>query len=380
MSQSDLYALLGVSQSASAAELKSAYRKLAMKYHPDRNPGDKAAEDKFKEISKAYEILGDPQKRAQYDQYGSAAFEQGAGSGGAGGFGGGGFSDIFEDIFSNFMGGGAGGSSSGGSQGYRGDDVRVDVALTLEEARTGVEKTIKVNVAQSCEVCHGHGTKDPNDRQACGQCGGAGVIRMQQGFFMMERPCASCNGQGYTIRNKCKSCGGAGVKRGKKELKVKIPAGVMDGTRMRVSGKGDAGAQGGTPGDLYVFISVKKHPLFERDDENLYCKMPITLIDAILGSTHDLKALDGEKIQLKIPAGTQFGDVIRIKGKGMPVYGRSIVGDLYVEIEVEIPKNLSKKQRETLEKFYDGVDAKKNQPSVDSFWTKVKKLWGTDDA
>lgn len=380
MAQTDYYALLGVSQTASDAALKSAYRKLAMKYHPDRNPGDKAAEDKFKEISKAYEVLSNPQKRAQYDQYGSAAFEQSAGAGGASGFGGGGFSDIFEDIFSNFMGGGAQGGHTHSAQGYRGDDIRVDVSLTLDEARTGIEKEVNVNVAQTCAPCKGQGTDDPNGRQVCGQCGGAGVIRMQQGFFMMERPCAGCSGQGQVIQNKCKACSGAGVKRGKKALKVKIPAGVIDGTRMRVSGKGDAGAQGGTPGDLYVFISIKKHPLFERDDENLYCKMPITLIDAILGSAHDLKALDGEKVKIKIPAGTQFGDVIRIKGKGMPVYGRSLVGDLYVEVDVELPKNLSKKQRETLETFYAGVDEKKNQPSVNSFWAKVKKLWGADDA
>ena len=371
----DLYEILGVSRTASAQELKAAYRKLAMQYHPDRNPGDKVAEDKFKELSSAYEILSDDQKRAAYDQYGDSAFNPGAGGGGGqgfhgfqsgGGFGGANFNDIFESVFGG-MGGGGGQSPE---EMFAGDDLRADEKITLEEAFHGSTTELRLNKYNSCDSCHGVGG---GSKVNCGTCHGSGRQRMQQGFFMMERPCSSCRGAGHTIKDPCKKCQGQGRVRGAKTIEVSIPAGVDDGTRIRVSGQGDAGIRGGPAGDLYVFIHLRAHDLFQRNGHDLLCRAPISMITAAVGGSMELPTIDGGRVTIKIPAGTQPGEKFRLKEKGMSIYKRHSRGDLYVQAVVEIPKDLTSAQRKVLEEFESGAKDK-NQPETSSFFKKVKKI------
>lgn len=376
----DLYEILGVSRTASAQELKSAYRKLAMKYHPDRNPGDKVAEDKFKELSTAYEILSDDQKRAAYDQYGESAFnQQGGGAGGgqgfhgfssSGGFGGADFSDIFESVFGNM---GGGGQSQ--EQVFAGDDLRADEKITLEEAFQGSTTELRLNKYNTCESCKGVGG---GSQVTCSTCRGSGRQRMQQGFFMMERPCSTCRGAGHTIKDPCKKCQGQGRVRGPKTIEVTIPAGVDDGTRIRVSGQGDAGIRGGPAGDLYIYVHLKPHDLFQRNGHDLLCRAPISMITAAVGGSIELPTIDGSRVTVKIPAGTQPGEKFRLKEKGMSIYKRHSRGDMYVQAVVEIPKDLTAAQRKILEQFESG-SKDKNHPETSSFFKKVKKILKDDD-
>lgn len=384
----DYYSILGVSKSASKDELKKAYRKLAMKYHPDKNPDDEAAEKKFKEISEAYDTLKDEQKRAAYDQYGHDAYTQGgfgaAGGGGAraaGGFGGGaGFSDIFEEMFGEFMGGGGrrggfGGAGGGASSGAgRGSDLSQQLEITLEEAFEGIEKTIRVQKFESCETCDGSGAAPGSKPTVCDQCNGVGRVRMQQGFFTIERTCPKCNGAGEMIEDLCNDCHGSGRIRNDKTLAVTIPAGIEDGTRVRLTGEGEAGFRGGRPGDLYVFISIKPHNFFRREGSDLYCRVPIPIITATLGGSIEVPTIEGGRSKFTIPSGTQSGQKFRLKGKGMTQYGRGDRGDMYLEVQVETPVNLSKKQKDLLKEF-DKSGSAKNSPRSTGFFDKVKELW-----
>ena len=373
MSKRDYYEILGVQKGASASELKSAYRKLAMKYHPDRNPDDKVAEDKFKELSEAYEVLSDDQKRAAYDQYGHDAFQAGGPGGGAGGFGGfsgtGGFSDIFESMFSDF----GHRQQAQPDASPRGEDMRMDETITLEEAFSGATKTIKIHRQEPCDPCHGSGSTDKK-QDTCSTCHGSGRVRMQQGFFMMERTCSACQGLGQTIKNPCRKCHGQGRAPQMKTLEIKIPAGVDDGTRIRLSDQGHAGLRSGPSGDLYVFVHIKPHDLFERQGNDIFCQAPISMITASLGGSIELPTIGGDRVDLKIPSGTQPHTRFRLKSKGMPVFRRHSHGDMYVEVAVEIPKNLTKAQKEVLEKFEEGAQ-KKNHPDSFNFLEKVKRFF-----
>lgn len=350
MSKRDLYEVLGVDRSASAADLKSAYRKLAKQYHPDVNPGDEAAEKRFKEISHAYDTLKDDQSRAAYDQFGHAAFEGGAQPGGAGFGGFSGFGDFgsMGDIFEEFFGGRRGG---GRTRRQRGSDLRTDVTITLEEAFTGVERQIKLNRNAPCQTCDGSGAKPGTSLKTCGTCNGHGKVRAQQGFFTVERPCHSCQGAGRIIETPCGDCSGRGHVAQSRTLAVSVPAGVEDGTRIRLSGEGDAGAAGASPGDLYVFVSVQPHPVLQRDGADLFCQVPVTLTEAALGSNLELPLLNGKRVKLTIPKGAQPGQQFRLRGKGMPVLRSRATGDLYVQLAVEMPAKLNREQEKLLKKF-----------------------------
>lgn len=376
MAKRDYYEVLGVQRGASASEMKSAYRKLAMKYHPDRNPDDKEAEEKFKELNEAYEVLSDDQKRAAYDQYGHDAFQGGQGPGGAGGFhGAGNFSDIFESVFSDFgFGGGEGHGRADPSP--RGEDMRLDEKISLEEAFTGVTKTIKVHRQDPCGACNGTGSEDQK-QETCPTCHGSGRMRVQKGFFMMERTCSTCQGLGKIIKNPCRKCHGQGRTPQVKNLEVKIPAGVDDGTRIRLSGQGHTGLRGGPAGDLYVFIHLKPHDLFERHGDDIFCKAPISMTTAALGGSIELPTIKGDRVDLKIPAGTQPNTQFRLKSKGMPVFRRHSHGDMYVEVAVEIPKHLTRAQKDVLGQFDEGAQ-KKNQPDSFNFLEKVKRFFKDD--
>ena len=379
MAKKDLYDVLGVSKTATADELKKAYRKLAMQHHPDRNPGDDSAEQKFKEISEAYDILKDDQRRAAYDRMGHAAFEQGMGGHQGGGFGGGfqggfqgNFSDIFEEMFGEFMNGGGGGR--GGSAAQRGADISYEVSVSLEEAFEGVERPIRVPTWQSCSTCSGAGAKKGSKPKVCETCGGIGRLRAQQGFFTMERTCHDCRGAGQVISDPCEDCGGQGRIRKEKTLEVNIPAGIEDGTRMRLGGEGEAGVRGGPPGDLYIFVSVKPHEFFQRDGANLYARVPASFTTLALGGKIEVPTIEGKRAEVTIPSGTQTGQQFRLKGKGMPVLRSPVRGDLYVEVMAETPVHLSKKQKELLEEF-SHHDTEKNTPKAHKFFKKVKDLW-----
>jgi len=372
MSKQDYYELLGVSRDASDRDIKKAYRRLAMKYHPDRNPDDEAAELKFKEISEAYEVLSDAQKKAAYDQYGHA------GLGGQGGMGGGfegGFSDIFGDVFGDMFGGGGGGRGRGRSSVRRGADLRYNLDLSLEEAVRGCEKTLKVPTYVSCETCDGSGAKKGTTAKTCGTCGGAGQVRMQQGFFAVQQTCPTCHGEGKVISDPCNVCHGQGRTQKTKTLEVKIPSGVDTGDRIRLSGEGEAGAHGGPSGDLYVQVNVKDHPIFERDGANLYCEVPISFVDAALGGELNVPTLDGQ-VKLKIPAETQTGKMFRLRGKGVkPVRGGAL-GDLMVRAVVETPVSLTSRQKELLEEFRVSTEEhQKHGPKKHGFFDSVKKFF-----
>jgi molecular chaperone DnaJ len=373
MAKRDFYDVLGVNKNASPEELKSAYRKLAVKYHPDKNPGDKASEDKFKEASEAYGILSDQEKKQNYDNFGHAAFEGGGRqSGGFGGFGGADFSDIFEDFFGDF--GGSGRSRGRRNTSNRGSDLRYDLSITLEEAYEGKKQDIKFSTTEKCNTCKGNGSKPGHSADRCTVCGGNGKVRSNQGFFTVQQTCPQCAGSGEEITNPCNDCNGQGNKQASKKISVTIPKGVDDGTRIRLAGKGEAGSRGGANGDLYLFINVHSHDLFKRSDENLFFEFPISIADAALGTTIEIPTIDGGKAKIKIPDGTQNGKQFRLKGKGMPYMRGSGNGDLYVQVNTEVPISLNKEQKELLEKFRE-IENEKSNPSIKKFFQKAKSFW-----
>lgn len=369
MAKRDFYDVLGVSKDADEKTIKSAYRKLAMANHPDRNPDDEAAANRFREAAEAYEILKDDQKRAAYDRMGHAAFEQGGGGAGGAGFGGfgGGFSDIFDQMFSEFSGRG------GNDRQRHGSDMRYDMNISLEEAYKGAQKDINVTVAGSCDSCSGSGAAAGSRPVSCSTCGGIGKVRAQQGFFTVERACPTCQGAGETISDPCRSCHGQGRVQLSEELSVTIPKGVDTGTRIRLSGKGEAGLRGAPAGDLYIFISVKDHPIFERDATTIYASVPVPMTVAALGGSIEVPTLAGTMAKLKIEKGTQNGRRFRMRGKGMPALRGSGQGDQIVEIQVETPTNLTSEQEKLLQKFAQSGDA---SPKTASFGERVKRMFG----
>ncbi|WP_308719740.1 molecular chaperone DnaJ [Komagataeibacter xylinus] len=366
----DYYAALEVSRDANGDEIKRAYRKLAMKYHPDRNPGDAEAENKFKEISEAYDVLKDDQKRAAYDRFGHAAFEGGGPGAGGFDFGGGGLGDIFEQMFGDMMGGRRGGRRSGA-------DIQVQVSITFAEAFAGVKKEITIPTRVTCKSCDGTGSADKDQPpETCPSCHGAGKVRAQQGFFAIERPCPTCHGTGRLIRNPCKECHGAGTVEKNRTIEVSIPAGVEDGTRIRITGEGEAGGKGVPAGDLYVHVSVEAHAIFQRDGANIYCRVPVRMGQAALGTEIEVPVVDGSRAKVKIPAGTQTGEHFRLRGKGFSVLRSSARGDMYIQVVVETPRHLSKRQRELLEEFEtDAAGHAKGSPESTGFFSKVKDFF-----
>ena len=374
MAKRDYYEVLGVGRAASEDDLKKAYRKLAMKYHPDRNQGDAEAEAKFKELSEAYDALKDADRRAAYDRFGHAAFEGGNGGGGQGHpFGGGGFEDIFEEMFGRFGGrGGAGRAASG-----RGADLRQEVHISMEEAFAGTKKTIRVPSSVQCEACMGTGAEGgKTSAQTCGTCRGAGKVRAQQGFFLIERTCPTCGGSGQIIKNPCKVCQGAGRVQRDRTLNVTIPAGVEDGTRIRLTGEGEAGLRGAPAGDLYVDVGVRAHAIFQREGPNIMVRVPLRMTQAALGGAVEVPSIDGSRASVKIPAGTQTGDNFRLRGKGFSVLRSAARGDMYVQVVVETPQNLTAKQRELLEAFEaEAVQSGTSSPESEGFFAKVKEFW-----
>lgn len=374
MAKRDYYEILGVDRGVSEAELKKAYRRLAMKYHPDRSPDDKNAEEKFKEASEAYEILSDAAKRSAYDQYGHAGVDPQMGAGGAG-FGGGNFSDIFGDVFSDFFGAGGGrGGQRGGAQ--RGSDLRYTLDLDLEDAVRGKTVTIRVPTLVNCKPCGGSGAKKGSAPVSCTTCGGIGQVRMQQGFFSVQQTCPRCHGSGKMITDPCNSCHGQGRVEEHKTLSVKVPPGVDNGDRIRLSGEGEAGAQGGPAGDLYVVVSVREHQIFQRDGKHLYCEVPISFVDSALGGEIEVPTLDG-RVNLKIPEGTQTGKLFRLRGKGVaPVRGGG-AGDLMCKVLIETPINLTRHQRELLEGFRDSLNGdQQHSPKANSWFEGMKRFFG----
>jgi molecular chaperone DnaJ len=375
----DYYELLEVSKSASADDIKKAYRKLAMKYHPDKNPGDKEAEDNFKKINEAYEILQDPQKRAAYDQYGHAAFNGGAGGSHGGGFGGADFSDVFEDLFSNFMGGrgGRGGGRRSPQTNIRGSDLKYNLSVSLEEAFSGKTQDIIFMTSVSCGDCKGVGSKSSASSayKTCSDCRGHGVIRMQQGFFAVEQTCGSCGGAGKIISDPCSSCSGQGRVQKNKTLSVSVPAGIEgieDSTRIRLSGEGEAGFRGGQAGDLYIFVTVKPHSSFKVDGADLHCKRMIKYTTAVLGGEVEIDTIDGGKVSLKIPAGTQNGDQLKLRDKGMTKFKSSSRGNLFVHIFIDVPKKISNKERELLLAL-DNESV--STPAQSGLFSRLKDFW-----
>ncbi|PIB26600.1 molecular chaperone DnaJ [Amylibacter kogurei] len=373
MSKRDYYEILGVAKGASESELKKAYRKKAMELHPDRNQDNPEAEAQFKEANEAYDVLKDPEKKAAYDNYGHAAFE--GGMGGGGGFRGQGdfgsaFSDVFDDLFGDFMGGNRGG---GGRRATRGSDLRYNLNVSLEEAFTGKQQTISVNASASCDTCSGTGAANGSEPSGCPTCSGMGKVRAQQGFFTVERTCPTCSGRGEIVTNPCKTCSGTGQTQRERSLSVNIPAGVETGTRIRLANEGEAGTRGGPSGDLYIFINVADHELFEREGSNLFCRVPVSMRTAALGGEIEVPNIDGGKSRVKVPAGAQSGKQMRLKGKGMPALRGHGSGDLYLEIAVETPVNLTAKQKELLKEFDElSVD---NNPESSNFFGKVKSFW-----
>jgi molecular chaperone DnaJ len=375
MAKRDFYDVLGVARSASAEDIKKAFRKQAMQYHPDRNSGDKNAEQKFKEINEAYDVLKDDQKRAAYDQFGHAAFEHGGSPrGGPGGFEfAGGFADIFDEMFGDIM-GGRGRRQAGPS---RGADTRFNLEIGLDEAFRGNEVQIRVPTLAACDVCKGTGAAEGSKPVNCATCRGVGKVRAQQGFFTIERTCPNCHGAGRIIEKPCKTCSGSGRTHRDKTLSVSIPKGVEDGTRIRLAGEGEAGLQGAPAGDLYIFLSVKPHPVFQRDGAHLYCRVPIPMTRAALGGVIEVPTLDGGRARLTVPQGAQSGHRLRLRGKGMPVLRSPLVVDMIVELQVETPVNLTKRQQEILEEFEhsQGRGGKSTSPESEGFFAKVKELW-----
>ncbi|MFK5130364.1 molecular chaperone DnaJ [Glaesserella parasuis] len=373
MSKKDYYEVLGLQKGASEQEIKRAYKRLAAKHHPDKNQGSKEAEEKFKEIKEAYEVLGDNEKRAMYDQYGHQAFEHGGGAGGFGGFGGGGFGG-FEDIFSEMFGGGFGGGARR-QRVVRGDDLRYDLEITLEEAVRGVKKDIRIRTLVQCDTCHGSGAEAGSKVETCPHCHGSGRVRRQQGFFMTETVCPSCHGTGKKIDKPCKSCHGDGRVEKTKNLSVTIPAGVDTGNQLRLSGEGAAGENGAPAGDLYVVIHVKDHDIFVRDGSNLYCEVPISFTMAALGGEIEVPTLDG-RVKLKIPAETQTSKLFRVRGKGVTSARGGYAGDLICKVIIETPVSLNEEQKELLRKLEESLEGKgQHRPKHEGFFKGVKNFF-----
>jgi molecular chaperone DnaJ len=380
MAKRDYYEILGVPRTADEKELKNAYRKLAKKYHPDANPGDKTAEHKFKELNEAYDRLKDPQKKAAYDRFGHQAFEHGMGGAQPGGPGFGpeftsSMSDIFEDLFGDFMGGGRGrgGQRRGSGGAQRGSDLRYNMEINLTEAYSGKTAQIRVPTSVTCDTCSGSGAKPGTSPKTCGTCGGSGAVRSTQGFFTVERTCPTCQGRGQVISDPCNTCGGAGRVTRERNLSVNIPAGVEDGTRIRLAGEGEAGLRGGPTGDLYIFLSVRPHEFFQRDGADLFCKVPISMTVAAMGGEIEVPTIDGKKARVSIPEGAQTGKQFRLKGKGMPVLRSSQSGDMYIQVTVETPVNLTRRQRELLREFER--EARNNSPESEGFFAKARAFW-----
>jgi molecular chaperone DnaJ len=374
MAKRDYYETLGIARGASEQELKSAYRRLAKECHPDRNPGDMRAEIRFKELSEAYEVLKDPQKRAAYDHFGHAAFE--GGMGGARGFGpdfASSMSDIFDDLFGEFMGGRRGGQRQRSSR-ERGADLRYNLEISLSEAYAGKTAQICVPTSVSCETCSGSGARAGTKPTSCPTCGGYGKVRASQGFFTIERTCPNCQGRGETIEDPCQTCHGSGRVTKERTLSVNIPQGVEDGTRIRLAGEGEAGLRGGPAGDLYIFLSIKPHEFFQRDGADIFCKVPISMTTAALGGQIEVPTVDGAATRVKIPEGSESGKQFRLKGKGMPVLRSKVAGDMYIQVEVETPKNLTKRQRELLEEF-ERQSHKETSPESAGFFARVKDFF-----
>ncbi len=367
MAKRDFYEILGVDRTASDADLKSAFRKAAMQCHPDRHPGDHHAEARFKELNEAYQHLSDSQKRAAYDRYGHAAFEHGGLNDGFASS----MADIFDDLFGDFVGRRGRG---GGSGKERGADLRYNLEINLEEAYQGKNATLKLPTAVTCEACGGSGAKVGSKPTTCKTCAGHGRVRAQQGFFAIERTCPACGGRGVTIENPCERCGGAGRVTRERTLSVNVPAGVEDGTRIRLAGEGEAGLRGGAAGDLYIFLSVKPHPVFQRDGADLYCRVPLSMVRAALGGEFTVRTLDGGDAQVRIPEGVQSGHQLRLRGKGMPVLRSMEYGDLYIQASVETPQNLTRRQRELLAEF-DAESSNKTQPESSGFFAKMKEFF-----
>ena len=377
MAKQDYYATLGVAREAGGEDLKKAYRKLAMQFHPDRNPGDRQAEAKFKEISEAYDVLKDDQKRAAYDRYGHAAFEQG----GAGGFNagfdfsaGGGLGDIFDQMFGEFMGGRRGGPAG---RTRAGSDIRQAVEIDLAEAFAGTKANLRVPTRVACDACSGTGSEDKNRAaDTCTTCRGSGKMRTQQGFFLVERTCPTCGGQGRVIRNPCKVCHGIGTVQRERTLQVAIPAGVEDGTRIRLAGEGEAAGHGAPPGDLYVHVAIRPHPMFQRDGANIFMRVPLRMTQAALGGDIEVPAIDGTKAKVKIPAGTQTGEQFRLRSKGFSVLRSAARGDMYIQVSVETPQHLTRRQRELLEEFEAEAQGHgRGSPESEGFFSKVKEFF-----
>jgi len=376
MAKRDYYEILDVPRTATEQDLKSAFRKLAKECHPDRNPGDKEAEQRFKDLNEAYEALKDPQKRAAYDKFGHAAFEQGMGRGHSGGFGpdfASSMSDIFDDLFGEFMGGRRGGQRRGASR-ERGADLRYNMEITLEEAFEGKAAEIRVPTSVACDPCSGTGAKAGTKPSTCPTCGGIGKVRASQGFFTIERTCPACMGRGEVIDDPCPSCSGAGRVMRERTLQVNIPAGVEDGTKVRLVGDGEAGLRGGPPGDLYIFLSIKPHAFFQRDGADLFCKVPIAMTTAALGGQIEVPTLEGSASRVKVPEGTESGKQFRLKSKGMPVLRSKAVGDMYIQVDVETPKSLTRRQRELLEEF-EKESHKETSPESAGFFARVKDFF-----
>jgi molecular chaperone DnaJ len=373
MAKRDYYETLGVQRGATEQDLKSAFRRLAKEHHPDANPGDKAAEQKFKELNEAYEALKDPQKRAAYDRFGHAAFD--GARGGQHGFGpdfASSMSDIFDDLFGEFM-GGRRGRSSGGRE--RGADLRYNMEITLADAYAGKTAQIRVPTSVACDTCSGTGAKAGTKPKSCPTCSGMGKVRASQGFFTIERTCPACQGRGEVIEHPCASCSGAGRVTKERTLSVNIPAGVEDGTRIRLANEGEAGLRGGPSGDLYIFLSVKPHDFFQRDGADIFCKVPISMTTAALGGQIEVPTVEGEMTRVKIPEGSESGKQFRLKGKGMPVLRSKLTGDMYIQVDVETPKNLTRKQRELLEEF-DRLSHKGTSPESAGFFARMKDFLG----
>jgi molecular chaperone DnaJ len=372
MSKRDFYDVLGVARGAAPDEIKKAYRRKARELHPDSNSDNPEAETQFKEANEAYEILKDAEKKAAYDRFGHAAFEGGMGGGARPGHGdfSSAFSDVFDDLFGDFMGGQRGG---GGRRAARGSDLRYNLRISLEDAFSGIQKTINVPTAVSCSSCDGTGADGGAEPTTCPTCSGMGKVRAQQGFFTVERTCPTCSGLGQIIKNPCKSCGGAGRVEKDRALNVNIPAGVETGTRIRLAGEGEAGMRGGPPGDLYIFIDVVQHELFERDGVNLYCRVPVSMANAALGGAIEVPTIDGGRGRVQIPAGSQSGRQMRLRAKGMPALRGGSAGDMFIELAVETPVNLTARQKEILREFEDMSED--NNPESKTFFSSVKSFW-----
>lgn len=377
--EQDYYQTLEVTKTADGETIKKSYRRLAMKYHPDKNPGCKESEEKFKYICEAYEVLKDEQKRAAYDRYGHEAFKKNASNGGGGGnpfgfdfgFGTGGFSDVFSDIFSEFMGGSNGGRGQNPNSARRGDDLQYELHISLEQAFAGVEKEINLARMKECKKCNGHGTKDGKEAQICSNCKGSGRIRVQRGFFVMEEACPHCHGEGRIVKEACSECHGNGYIKTYDDIKISIPAGIDNGTRVRLSGGGNEGVRGGPSGDLYIFVSINSHKIYEREGAHLYAEIPLSMVNAALGTKIEIPGLGGETLEVNIPTGSQYGAQVKLKGKGMPYLRSENRGDLLVHLKVEVPKKLTERQKELLEEFREISE----DESSKGFFDKIKDLF-----